>query len=73
MFCQVCKNYGKPPASACGTWVTKPGYSCDCFSQMKLVKKRLKNLLGDGTLDMLMKISVEGPKTLNIGAAQSAN
>lgn len=24
MFCQVCKQYGKPPASARGAWVTKP-------------------------------------------------
>ena len=31
---------------------------------MKLVKTRLRNCLGDKTLDMLMKISNEGPKTL---------
>lgn len=35
------------------------------FSQMKLVKTRLRNRLGDDTLDMLMTIGIEGPKTLN--------
>lgn len=34
------------------------------FSQMKLVETRLRTRLGDETLDMLMKISIEGPKTL---------
>ena len=33
------------------------------FNQMKLVKARLRNLLGDDTLDMVMKISIEGPET----------
>ena len=33
------------------------------FSQMKLVKTRLRNLLGDETLAMVMKISIEGPET----------
>ena len=53
------------------TWLTKPGLipmtTCTVersFSQMKLVKTRLRNHLGDETLDMLMKISIEGPKTL---------
>ncbi len=35
------------------------------FSHMKIVKTRLSNRLGDETLDMLMKIAIEGPKTLN--------
>ena len=35
------------------------------FSHMKLVKTRSRNCLGDETLDMSMKIAVEGPKGLN--------
>ena len=35
------------------------------FSHMKIVKTRSGNHLGDEILDMLLKIAVEGPKTLN--------
>ena len=24
MFCEICGKYGKPPASACGAWTSKP-------------------------------------------------
>ena len=34
------------------------------FCQIKLVKIRLRNRLGDEMFDILMKISIDGPKTL---------
>lgn len=34
------------------------------FSDMKLIKTRLRNRLGDETLDQAMRVSIEGPETL---------
>lgn len=35
------------------------------FSDMKLIKTRLRNRLGEESLDQTMRISIEGPDTLN--------
>ena len=35
------------------------------FSDMKLIKTRLRNRLGDQTLDHAMRVCIEGPETLS--------
>ena len=35
------------------------------FSDMKLIKTRLRNRLGEESLDQTMRICIEGPDTLN--------
>ena len=40
-----------------------PVTTCTVERSFSQVKTRLRNRLGDETLDMLMKISIEGPKT----------
>ena len=37
------------------------------FSEMKIVKTRLRNRLSDCNLERLMKISVEGPEMKDVG------
>jgi len=34
------------------------------FSDMKLVKTRLRNCLGDTSLDQAMRVRIDGPETL---------
>ena len=36
------------------------------FSQMKLIKTRLRNRLSDSNLEHLMKIAIEGPSISNV-------
>ena len=36
------------------------------FSQMKLIKIRLRNRLSDSNLEHLMKIAIEGPSISNV-------
>ena len=36
------------------------------FSQMKLIKTRLRNRLSDSNLEHLMKIAIEGPNISNV-------
>lgn len=43
------------------------------FSQMKLVKTRLRNMISDENLPRLLRIGIEGPKLTNVNFNEILN
>ena len=72
LYMQVSLNFlfiiSQQPPTSISTYMTIPVATASVersFSQMKMIKTRLRNLMGEKSLSHLMKISIQSPERLS--------